>query len=104
MEKDVKASYEYPLKNSVQASSTFASLKEVQIIDDYTVKFVYSVPCGTILFDLWNYPMTSAANVEKGVDTMATAPIGSGPYKIKEWNPGKNVIMDRNEYWWGDPC
>ena len=102
--KDVKASYEYPLKNSVQASSTFASLKEVQIIDDYTVKFVYSVPCGTILFDLWNYPMTSAANVEKGVDTMATAPIGSGPYKIKEWNPGKNVIMDRNEYWWGDPC
>jgi len=102
--KDVKASYEYPLNNNVQASSTFASLKEVQIIDDYTVKFIYSAPCGTILSDLWNYPMTCAANVEKGPDTMATAPIGSGPYKIKEWNPGKNVIMDRNEYWWGEPC
>lgn len=102
--KDVKATYEYPLHNTVSASSTFASLKEVEIIDDYTVKFVYSAPCGTILSDLWNYPMTSAAQVEMGSDYMATSPVGSGPYKLKEWNPGKNVIMDRNEYWWGEPC
>lgn len=101
--RDVKASYEYPVKNAVASSGIFSSLKSVDVIDDYTCVFNYSSPCGTLLADLWNYPVTSAANIEAGSDVLASKPIGTGPYMLSEWNPGKNVVMVRNPHWWGEP-
>lgn len=28
--------------------------------------------------------------------------VGSGPYKLKEWNTDQNIIVERKDNWWGD--
>ena len=28
--------------------------------------------------------------------------VGSGPYKLKEWNSGSNIILEKVENWWGE--
>jgi peptide/nickel transport system substrate-binding protein len=35
-------------------------------------------------------------------ETTFTAPVGSGPYQVKEVDPGKSVTMVRNRGYWGD--
>lgn len=29
-------------------------------------------------------------------------PIGTGPYKLESWTPGQNIVLARNEDYWGD--
>ncbi len=31
-------------------------------------------------------------------------PIGTGPYKIVKWEPGVQIELTRNEYYWGEPA
>ena len=48
--------------------------------------------------------ISKAAFEEMGETDFARAPIGSGPYKIVEWNPGTQIKLTRNEYYHGEPA
>jgi peptide/nickel transport system substrate-binding protein len=39
---------------------------------------------------------------ELGDDKFNEAPVGSGPYKIKQWQRGVQVSLERNDEYWGD--
>lgn len=30
--------------------------------------------------------------------------VGSGPYKVKEWISGQQIVLERKTKWWGDAC
>ena len=61
----------------------------------------------------WQYvPATSACTiVEKSVteeqgDKYGTADgktVGTGPYKLSSWSSGSEIVLEKNENWWGDP-
>lgn len=61
----------------------------------------------------WKYiPATSPfCIVEKSVaeaagDSYGSSPettVGTGPYKLVSWTSGSEIVMEKNEYWWGDP-
>ena len=99
--KDVKATFEYPAKNNLLYSGSFRGL-EVQIINDLTVKLIFDEPNGAFSTFAYLFPIFSEEVLAMGPDEVAKNPIGSGPYKLKEWNPTKNVILERNPNFWGD--
>jgi peptide/nickel transport system substrate-binding protein len=44
----------------------------------------------------------------KSVETMGETfwekPIGSGPFRVKEWIRGSHIALERNPYFWGEPA
>ena len=40
--------------------------------------------------------------VEEPNEYMAQNAVGSGPYKLKAWNRGENILLDINENYWGN--
>ena len=79
--------------------------KEVEVVDDYTVKFILNYPFPNLLFNLSNTAagIHPANAYEKyGDDYGKKVVIGTGPYKLEEWIPGdKTVLVKNEEYNWG---
>lgn len=52
----------------------------------------------------WLYRMTTRIGAmfsRTGVDALATKPVGTGPYTLKEWRRGDSITLVRNEDYWG---
>ena len=78
--------------------------ERVEIIDEYTVKIVYSEVYARALESLTsNYlaPLSPAA-VDKYGDDFGSNPVGAGPFKFEKWDLGSEVVVSRYEdYDWG---
>lgn len=99
----VKANFERimaPETASAQLAGNIGPLKEVQVIDDYTVKFVYDVPWVTFLgvaskAPLWS-PTAFNASTRQDFDKKL---VGTGPFKFEEWVPNDHIRLVRwDEY------
>ena len=99
--KDVKFSYDYQAKNAVTAG--WEILQEVNVIDDTTIEFVFSdeltglgqfeqifTMCYIVDQDTFNFSNSQ----------LLSEMIGTGPYKMKEYVPGSELILERNEDYW----
>lgn len=79
---------------------------KVEKVDDYTVRIGTDEPFGPLLAHL-AHPAISIAN-EKAVteagEDVDIKPVGTGPYKLKEWARGDYVELERNEDYWGEPA
>jgi peptide/nickel transport system substrate-binding protein len=52
----------------------------------------------------WLFRMTTRIGAmfsESGISALATAPVGSGPFKFSKWNRGDSIVMVRNDNYWG---
>lgn len=78
------------------------TLKEVKIIDDYTVHFITEKPANTMEFWLAeSHIIPPKYYGENSVESVAQAPIGSGAYKFVEWVKDDHITLERNEDYWG---
>lgn len=70
-----------------------------KVVDDHTIE-ISSDPAQPILPLL----MTTLTIVPTGTDPDAFVrePIGTGPYVLSEWNVGQNIILSRNDNYWGE--
>lgn len=82
------------------------TIKEVQVLDALTVRFVLSKPSPMLLSNL-TYTTTAiispAAAAKIGAANLvrdATA-AGTGPYMFKEWVRGTHILLVRNPAYWG---
>lgn len=106
--KDVKYSFDR-LKKNIQgielAASLMSTIKEVEILDDYTVRLV-TESVDPILEDRvassWGAWILPADYLEEvGDNGFASQPVGTGPYKVISYSPEK-VILERFEDYWGE--
>ena len=82
----------------------FELVKDLQVLDPYTVRVVYSQPFAKALGS-WGTPMLPrhllAKYVEEGklreAPQNTTSPIGTGPYKFQEWKSGEKVVLVANK-------
>jgi len=93
-------------KNPTPYSSNYGPVKEIKAIDRYTVKVIYEKPFAPAL-ESWGMGILPKHLLE-GKDLfnspMNRAPVGTGPYKMKEWITGQRVILEKNrEYFEGEP-
>ena len=87
---------------------SYARVIGVETPDAHTIIFRLSEPAPQMatVFSAYESPIIPK-HVFDGTDLLqnpaATAPIGTGPFKFKEWKRGDNLILERNaNYWDGD--
>jgi peptide/nickel transport system substrate-binding protein len=74
---------------------------EVETPDDFTAIFTTKQPHALLLDRLDTRYITSKAAAEKYGDQADNYAIGTGPYKFVSWQRGGNLVMTRNDDYWG---
>jgi peptide/nickel transport system substrate-binding protein len=103
---DVKFSFERLLNPATAAAGRFllAMLDRVEVVDQRTVRLVTKFPFAPLLVHL-THPVASILNgraiTAAGPDYGTRVSVGTGPFKFVRWEAGSQVIMERNNDWWG---
>lgn len=86
------------------ADFTFGKVKEVKVVDPYTVTFVLKEPFAPFLANLAMHSATivSPEAVKKYGKDFSKNPVGTGPYKFVKWEPGVEIILEKNPNYWGE--
>ena len=80
-------------KSTNKDKRTFSSMQSVAAIDEHTVVILNKELDPDFLFLMGQ---ATAIIVEpKSVDTNATKPVGTGPYKLDVWNKGSSVVLTK---------
>jgi oligopeptide transport system substrate-binding protein len=77
----------------------------VEVLGDYTLQVTIDAPKAYFL-DKLAYPtafVVDRANVESG-EGWWREPNGTGPFKLKEWEPGQRLILERSQVYYGEPA
>jgi len=106
---DVKFTYDKFMDPKVinVYSSYFKPVDKVEAIDKYTVKVFYKMPFAPVL-DTWTWvyilPKHLLQDKEFRTAGFNRKPIGTGPYKLKEWDTAQKVVLTANkDYFDGEP-
>ena len=104
---DVAYSLKLLRENHPRGRGTFANVTEIQTPDANTVVLLLGKPAPYLLaaLDASESPIVPK-HLYEGVDVLtnrnASAPIGTGPFRFKEWVKGSHVVVERNpDYWDG---
>lgn len=79
-------------------------IKEVKVVDNYTVQLILSESYAPILSILAanEGSMISPKLLDKSADQIAKSPVGTGPFKFEEWVSGQEITMIKNDEYWGE--
>ncbi|MBI2899881.1 MAG: hypothetical protein HYY17_06835 [Planctomycetes bacterium] len=111
---DVKASFDimmHPKVDSTRTKSYYIDVKEVTVLDDYTVRFTYTKPYYYTLYSLYDFPIAPKHVLDELDDPKnwndvkydkPESAIGCGPYKLEYWKKGEELSLIRNEDYWGE--
>lgn len=82
----------------------YVGIETVEVIEDYTVKVTLSEPdvAFLTLARLRGHVLPKAYIEEVGWEGFERNPIGSGPYKFVEHLPGRRIVLEKFEDYWGD--
>jgi peptide/nickel transport system substrate-binding protein len=103
---DVKYSYERLMeKNSINIRAPFfqKTVKSIEVVDPYTVKFYFKRPAPEFWFSLFRKhgPIMCKKYVETvGDDKAMFQPIGSGPYRLVERKSGQYLKFEASDEHW----
>lgn len=94
----VKSSMERALKANprTQEMLNVDSIKA----DGQELTITTKAPHTTLLGNLAD-PINSIIDTSSGEDTVAKAPVGTGPFKIKSYTDGSEVVVERYDDYWG---
>lgn len=102
---DVVHSYElHTAPDSVQTGISLLRGAELEVVDDYTIKFHFDEPRPGFLFALalrGSMIIYSKAQFdEEGLDGYRAQPAGTGPFRYVERRDGDRLIMERVDNHW----
>ncbi len=99
--RDVKWTFDSLLQGKVRSTkaAVYRFVDHIDAPDDLTVIFHMKEPSATLL---WNLSDGAVGIVQSGSGAEMTArPIGSGPFKFVSAETDKEVILERNDAYWG---
>lgn len=78
-------------------------ITEVKAVDATTLQIMTKVPHGVMLNALAHGTggIFSPAALEKYGDKFGLNPVGTGPYKLEKFEPNQQVVVVRNDQYWG---
>jgi peptide/nickel transport system substrate-binding protein len=93
-------------KTPTAYAEDFKAVKKAEALDDYTFKVTYGKPFAPALIS-WSsaiLPRHLLAGKDITKSELARHPIGTGPYKFKEWVSGQKIVLVSNpDYFEGQP-
>lgn len=100
----VRRALEWPLS---RVKSEIATVKAVEKVDDYTVRFETRLPDAILPLRLASILIldqeSSAPAIEKyGDDWLATHANGTGPYQVELWRKDERCVLRASESFWGE--
>ena len=101
----VKVTFDHivdPNTKSKGSASALGPYKGTQVVDSHTAKVMFSAPNAAFMNEVAGFAMLSPAALQKYGADFAKNPVGTGPFKFKEYVVGQHVIVERNpDYNWG---
>jgi peptide/nickel transport system substrate-binding protein len=100
--RDVKWTFDSLLEGKIRSTkaSAYRSVDRVEALDESTVVFHLKEPNATLL---WNLSEGASGIVPYGsLDEITRNPVGSGPFKFVSAEQDKEVIVERNDHYWGE--
>lgn len=107
---DVKFSIERILdkNNASSHASQLSTIREINIIDDHTIDLVTAGPDPQLPRRMQAYGGTGRVFIvsknyfeSNSPETVSEKPMGSGPYRLAQWNKGQNIILEASPSYWG---
>ena len=86
-------------------SFVYGSVKSVEVVDNYTVKINLTDPSTPFLNNLamvMSAPMVSPKALQDNNNNVNQTPVGTGPYKFVSWAKDENIVLVRNDEYWGE--
>jgi peptide/nickel transport system substrate-binding protein len=75
---------------------------EIQSPTKAVMKFSSPAPTAPVWMAFLGSFMVPKAYIERvGVQTFAQKPVGTGPYKLVEWETNGRIVLERNDRYWG---
>ena len=93
-------------ENNIITREGFDKIESFDTPDDRTVRITFSEP-----YAPWkdvisgSYAFILPKHIYEGENfnnALNNEIVGSGPYKLREWNKGQNLILEKNENYWGE--
>jgi len=100
--RDVKWTFDSLLQGKIRSTkaAAYRFVDRIDVPDDYTVVFHMKEPFATLL---WNLSDGAMGIVPYGSSTeVSNHPIGSGPFRFISAEPDKEVVIERNNSYWGE--
>src|ERR1700732_1234633 len=100
--RDVKWTFDCLLQGKIRSTKTAAYrlVQEIAAPDNYTVVFHLKEPFATLL---WNLSDGAIGIVPYGSGAeISQHPIGSGPFRFVSAEQDKEVVIERNDAYWGE--
>ena len=87
-------------------ASLFEAIERVDVVDDRTVRIVTKYPFGAFEPTMAHVSAAivspaTAAQFGKAFGKSAEATAGTGPYRVARWKKDLEVVLERNERYWG---
>jgi len=81
------------------------NVQEVKVLDDQTVQIITKAPYPLLLsLAAQKYMVPIEYTKKDNFEALATKPIGTGPYVLKSWMKGGELILEaKKDYWKGAP-
>lgn len=103
---DVAYSYNYirDAENGSPGAGDFAIISNIEVLDDTTVRFTLSAPNASLPMTLGNkYGAVVPAGYfddDDAQNRMNRESVGTGPFRLSEFNPNSNLMVERFEGYW----
>ncbi|OTA41604.1 MAG: hypothetical protein A6D92_05240 [Symbiobacterium thermophilum] len=84
-----------------------SNIKDVIVVDDYTVKFVLRRIQASFLQDIAMVPFAIASPkaLKENPEGLNDHPVGTGPFRFVSWTKGERIVLEANpDYWGGRPA
>jgi len=91
----------YTIERGIElGTGNYPSVKSVEVVDPLTVKVTLSEPNSIFLDKQWT---GDCCVIKEGTDEeLATAPMGTGPFKFVEWVSGDHITFEAFDEYWGE--
>ena len=112
----VQANFERILDEDIASPRAFLyeMVEEINVVDDYTVEFVTEYPFSPLPAHIAHSGggMMSAEVIAEDYEAIENGsepgsvinenPVGTGPFVFESWTPGDEIVLNRNDDYWGD--